>query len=135
MCFGVECAKQYLPTCFLFCVLTGIRIVTQSTRLPKVTITLTVTMTMTSSLSTAIHGGHQRDGCFLPHLKVSYPLPAVTHAEKYSKSCCVRFKPCRIHTLLESGKSRFETCFLSGMHTASPIHRVAVSKLETFHGS
>jgi len=57
--------------------ITGIRPVTQSMRLPKATITLTVTMMMTSSLSTATHGDHQREGCFLPHLKVltsSYSL-------------------------------------------------------------
>lgn len=49
----------------------GIRPVTQSTRLPKGTITPTLTTMMMNSLCTTTHGGHQRDGCFLPRLKVT----------------------------------------------------------------
>lgn len=48
----------------------GIRPVTQSMRLPKVTITQTLTMMMMNSHFTKTHGGHQRDDCFLPRLKV-----------------------------------------------------------------
>lgn len=69
-----------LKSYICYSVPTGIRTVTQSMRLPKVTITLTVTTTTMSSLSTATQGGHQRDGCFLPHLKVS---PVLTYSMNY----------------------------------------------------
>lgn len=88
--FGKVCAKPCLPKSSLFNMLTGIRIVTQSMRLPKVTITLTVTTTMMSSLSTATREGHQRDGCFLPHLKVSpYLHTYLQHDSYFNLALCV----------------------------------------------
>lgn len=86
-----------MHTCKIFILLymfTGIRTVTQSMRLPKVTITLTFTMTMTNSLSTMTHGGHQRDGCFLQLLKVSfYTLQHELHVKgSFVKTDVVQFR-------------------------------------------